>query len=902
VLFSSTVEEGRLFVSIVGFTIMPDILDQNQKNSSNDPATTPTQSDQGAGSSSVDPITPVTPGSPADAALPAAPVDISDLLRPGADAPKEEHIAAGDTLTPSSSVPASSDALPSEPVPAPPSDVAMPMDTNLVVPAASTEDTQAGAAGMPPYSGKPPNLSGKKFGPGNKRNLIMGLALLFLLLTTGGVLFFIDQQQDIRNRAADKDDRDVGSLYPTTASPTPLSGSFVAGTMIQTPQGDRAVEDMKTGDEVYTFDPMTGEVVVNVVDQPISYISNHYFNLKLENGTVLRVTGRHPLYFGPQYKSRHADELTGKPQHDGFEAVWHIEAGDTLFIRGSEEGPFTPVRVVGKEKVDGDIQVYNLQVAGHRTYFAEKIAVHNKSGYYAPLPGGVCRTGDTYIPATNQCMYGGFEGNACDQNTQCTSGFCDPATKTCKTKAGCQPAGYIAISDSYTCVALSGGTFYGCEGKKYCKLGTAPNGVTTCSQNSRPTCANDRITPICVGSSTGTFSWTCDIPDASSTPADGRQCIAGARRCCGASNSQVCNANGFWQAGGGLNCTGNSQEQNLATHCDTRPLDPSRAIGSCPAGYSWNSTTSKCVAGSLGLTCGAGTGKNLSFTPGNTGSAVSSDTVAQMRAVCAAVGGELQASGFTCSAATTSGCNTNGSYLSETNGGYSIPGGSCGSGQIDFGCKNATTGKLCTIGFVSYTAANNCTGGGSYSYSQGSYLTGNTPTPTRTPTPTSVVTGTPTPTSVVTGTPTPTSIYTPTPTQPGYAYSQGTYSTGYTPTPTTPLIACNGACTVNADCGGGNVCHNGACRNPSCADDADCDCNITLAYCNQACTVNTDCGSGLVCLDSVCRNPSCSDSASCSCGSTVAPTPKVPVAGVPSVIGMTTVVGAVFLLLLGLIL
>lgn len=129
---------------------------------------------------------------------------------------------------------------------------------------------------------------------------------------------------------------------------------------------------------------------------------------------------------------------------------------------------------------------------------------------------------------------------------------------------------------------------------------------------------------------------------------------------------------------------------------------------------------------------------------------------------------------------------------------------------------------------------------------------GSTPTPTKTGTPTPTlppdVTPTKTPTPTLTNTPTatpPDVTNTPTPTSP----------------PTTPVVTCN-----------------------------------------ETCTVNTDCGSGLVCLDSVCRNPSCSEEADCLCEEiAIVPTPKIPVSGAPSVMGVTTIAGGLLLLLLGLL-
>jgi hypothetical protein len=635
---------------------MPDILDQNQKSSSNDPATTPNQSDQGAGPSSADPIAPVTPGSPADAALPAAPVDISDLLRPGADAPKEEQPVGGDTVVPSSSVAAPSDALPSEPAPAPLSDVTLPMDTNLVVPA--VPDQQPDGSHGAGHSGKPPKLSGRKFGTGGKRNLVIGLALLFLLVSTGLVFVFVNQQQslnDIRNRAA-------GELYNVACYDACVKGG-----------GLKCKDDCAT----------------------------------------------------------------------------------------------TPTAAI------------------------------------TPLPNGV----------------------GCSANDKCASGFCEPNTKTCRVAPTPSPVNQVLN----TCYEVN-------------RCNQMPNDAET--QDCRRECQANAPGTIALNLIHNPTVENCYIVNNCS------------------------------------NMPNNEEEQSCRKECQANPVGIIEQIasGSCPAGTRYDTSIKKCVGGAEG-TCSAGSyydaaQKKCIAKPASCANVKCTSTGCSLGSNPPAgcfishyrcPGGSVQPG---------QSCDSRNGELLSTNASGTVSLGACGIQQIDIYCPacGITSNTVAGTFASQFNNTANCNTGGGYSYSQGTYITNNTPTPTRTPTPTSVVTNTPTPTSVITNTPTPTSVYTPTPTQPGYAYSQatyqsysysqGTYTTGNTPTPTPP----------------------------------------SYAYCNQACTVNTDCGSGLVCLEGVCRNPSCSDSASCSCGTTVAPTPKVPVAGAPSVIGMTTIVGAVFLLLLGLVL
>lgn len=154
------------------------------------------------------------------------------------------------------------------------------------------------------------------------------------------------------------------------------------------------------------------------------------------------------------------------------------------------------------------------------------------------------------------------------------------------------------------------------------------------------------------------------------------------------------------------------------------------------------------------------------------------------------------------------------------------------------------------------------------------------------------LTGTPTVTLTPTATPTNTPTSTPSP----------------TPRPT---AGCNNSCTVNADCTSSLVCDGGACRNPSCTDQIDCTCAVAatptptpvpqLVGCNNICTVNADCSGGLVCIEGACRNASCTEKTDCTCEIAEVPTPKVPVSGAgPSVLGVTVVGSALLFLLLGL--
>jgi len=138
--------------------------------------------------------------------------------------------------------------------------------------------------------------------------------------------------------------------------------------------------------------------------------------------------------------------------------------------------------------------------------------------------------------------------------------------------------------------------------------------------------------------------------------------------------------------------------------------------------------------------------------------------------------------------------------------------------------------------------------------------------PSGTITPTSTPTNTPT--STPTNTPTPTPTRTPTPTA--------------TPTPTQEIVYVNHTPMPNQQI-----------------------VQSSPVSCNSNCSINTDCADGLVCVDGFCRNAACTASTTCLCttaaGSAPAagPTPKTPVSGGPTVLGVSALGVGMLILILG---
>ena len=75
------------------------------------------------------------------------------------------------------------------------------------------------------------------------------------------------------------------------------SGCFAPETMVATPRGQKAIQDLEPGDSVVSFDPEGNEAsVVNEVKEVHEVYRGNYFKLKTALGEEVEVTGEHPLF------------------------------------------------------------------------------------------------------------------------------------------------------------------------------------------------------------------------------------------------------------------------------------------------------------------------------------------------------------------------------------------------------------------------------------------------------------------------------------------------------------------------------------------------------------------------------------------------------------------------------
>lgn len=152
------------------------------------------------------------------------------------------------------------------------------------------------------------------------------------------------------------------------------SSCFIAGTQIlMADHTQKNIEDVEVGDQVMGYDEKTKKQVEQTVLEIESPIRDHYYNVKLADGTVLGMTDEHPLYTKDGWKSI-APENTAK--ENAALKVGKLNTGDKVLKNSGEY-----VAVVSFDEKKGKVQTYNLKkVSGFNDFFANGVAAHNKGG------------------------------------------------------------------------------------------------------------------------------------------------------------------------------------------------------------------------------------------------------------------------------------------------------------------------------------------------------------------------------------------------------------------------------------------------------------------------------------------------------------------------------------------
>lgn len=146
-------------------------------------------------------------------------------------------------------------------------------------------------------------------------------------------------------------------------------GCFLAGTAIETPKGTVSIEDMKSGDEVWSRNEQTGKLEVAIVERLDVLAAREYYTLNHE----VNVTAEHPFY---TYNLANKQYVIKK--------VSELKLGDDLLNINGNQVPLRSIRIHKQ-----DVVIYNLiNVEPNHNYFAAGYLVHNKGGIGGGARGG----------------------------------------------------------------------------------------------------------------------------------------------------------------------------------------------------------------------------------------------------------------------------------------------------------------------------------------------------------------------------------------------------------------------------------------------------------------------------------------------------------------------------------
>jgi len=134
-------------------------------------------------------------------------------------------------------------------------------------------------------------------------------------------------------------------------------GCFPAGTKVSTPNGIKNIEDLKEGDEIFSFDK-DKKIQKDIIQEVFQHENNKILKITLWNGLIIRATGNH--WFLNEYNR--------------FSPLENFKVGDVLI---HETGDVLPIE---KIEQDQNETVYNFHVLQNHTYIANNILVHNGGG------------------------------------------------------------------------------------------------------------------------------------------------------------------------------------------------------------------------------------------------------------------------------------------------------------------------------------------------------------------------------------------------------------------------------------------------------------------------------------------------------------------------------------------
>ncbi len=139
---------------------------------------------------------------------------------------------------------------------------------------------------------------------------------------------------------------------------------FTGETLVSTAEGETRIDEIKTGDMVWSYDTEKGENVLKKVTKVKESETDVIVHVKTSDGKDINTTMFHPF-------------MTEKEGRREWKAASNLQKGDNLITENGESVCVEEVRV---EKLAEKVKVYNLEVEELHVYYVAGVMVHNMCG------------------------------------------------------------------------------------------------------------------------------------------------------------------------------------------------------------------------------------------------------------------------------------------------------------------------------------------------------------------------------------------------------------------------------------------------------------------------------------------------------------------------------------------
>lgn len=153
---------------------------------------------------------------------------------------------------------------------------------------------------------------------------------------------------------------------------------FKEGTLVETEEGLKPIEEIAVGDKVLAYDEATSEQAYKPVVQLFRNTTKEWYHIHV-NGEEIICTGGHPFYVLNAEAERHNVKYEGQSQN--AKGTWicanELKVSDQVLL---SNGNCATINAIEVEKLAFYQTTYNFEVVDFHTYYVSdsKILTHNK--------------------------------------------------------------------------------------------------------------------------------------------------------------------------------------------------------------------------------------------------------------------------------------------------------------------------------------------------------------------------------------------------------------------------------------------------------------------------------------------------------------------------------------------